>query len=312
MDSMENMIGSGVTEQNVDDANYVHPGTIETKPVSNCTYCSHESSDTVLYNTLNTTNFIIAGPCVLESYELALEVAVAVKEAAKAAKLNAIFKSSFNKANRTSVQGFRGPGIRKGLEWLARIRQETGLAVTTDIHEPEEAAIVAEAVDILQIPAFLCRQTALLTAAGNTNRIVNVKKGQFLAPWDMRHVHDKVACTGNRKILLTERGTTFGYNNLVVDMRAFPVMNEIGVPVIMDATHAVQMPGGQGACSGGDRRMVPYLARAAAAAGAQGIFMECHPDPDKALCDGPNSLYLQDFPGLLQQLSSIWSLGHAQ
>ena len=264
-----------------------------------------------LYRALCAGRFIIAGPCVLESYELAKEVAIAVKAAAADAGLTAVFKSSFDKANRTSRQSFRGPGMALGLEWLARIREETGLPVITDIHEPDEAAYVAEAVDILQIPAFLSRQTSLLIAAGETGRIVNIKKGQFLAPWDMRHVHDKVAATGNSKIILTERGVSFGYNNLVVDMRGFPIMKEIGVPVIMDATHSVQMPGGQGASSGGDRNMVPCLARAAVAAGADGVFLECHPDPDNALCDGPNSVRLDDLPGLLQQLSSIWSLVYA-
>jgi 2-dehydro-3-deoxyphosphooctonate aldolase (KDO 8-P synthase) len=265
-----------------------------------------------LYAALCAGNFVIAGPCVLESWNLALETALAVKEAASGAKLTAVFKSSFAKANRTSVSGFRGPGMARGLEWLARIREESGLPVLTDIHEPGEAADAAKAVDILQIPAFLCRQTALLTSAGQTGRIVNVKKGQFLAPWDMRHVHEKITRTGNPRILLTERGASFGYNNLVVDMRSFPLMKEIGVPVIMDATHSVQLPGGQGGCSGGDRRMVPYLARAAVAAGADGIFLECHPDPDNALCDGPNSLALRDLPALLQQLSAIWSLVHDQ
>ncbi len=265
-----------------------------------------------LYAALCGGPFVIAGPCVLESRELALEVARAVKEAAAAAGLTAIFKSSFDKANRTSLQSFRGPGMRQGLEWLACIREESGLPVITDIHEPGEAALVGEVADILQIPAFLSRQTSLLTAAGESGRIVNVKKGQFLAPWDMRHVYDKVAATGNKKILLTERGTSFGYNNLVVDMRAFPLMKGIGAPLIMDATHAVQMPGGLGASSGGDRRMVSCLARAAVAAGADGVFIECHPDPDKALCDGPNSLRLSELPGLLQQLSAMWSLLHAE
>jgi 2-dehydro-3-deoxyphosphooctonate aldolase (KDO 8-P synthase) len=270
------------------------------------------TTSSALYASLCSGHFVIAGPCVLESYELALDIAHGVKEAAAKAGLAAIFKSSFDKANRTSLQSFRGPGLSQGLEWLAKIREATGLPVITDIHEPHEASIVAEVVDILQIPAFLSRQTALLSAAGKTGRIVNVKKGQFLAPWDMRHVHDKVAATGNRKILLTERGTSFGYNNLVVDMRGFLIMKELGVPVIMDATHSVQMPGGQGASSGGERRMAPCLARAAVAAGADGVFIECHPEPDKALCDGPNSLRLSDLPGLLQQLSSIWSLIHAQ
>lgn len=270
------------------------------------------SSGNRLYKELCERRFVIAGPCVLESFELALEVAHAVKEAADAAGLVAVFKSSYDKANRTSLSSFRGPGRDQGLQWLARIREETGLPVITDIHEPAEAGAVAEVADVLQIPAFLCRQTALLEAAGRTGCIVNVKKGQFLAPWDMRHVLQKITSTGNGKVLLTERGTTFGYNNLVVDMRAFPIMADFGIPVIMDATHSVQMPGGQGASSGGDRKMVPNLARAAAAAGAHGIFLECHPDPDKALCDGPNSLALADLPHLLRQLSSIWSLIHAR
>ena len=265
-----------------------------------------------LYKSLCSRHFVIAGPCVLESFSLAFETALAVKEAAAAAGLAAVFKSSFDKANRTSLQGFRGPGMVQGLEWLARIREETGLPVITDIHEADEAAPVAEVADILQIPAFLCRQTSLLTAAGKTGRIVNVKKGQFLAPWDMKHVYRKIADTGNTRVMLTERGSSFGYNNLVVDMRSFSIMNEIGVPVIMDATHSVQLPGGQGGSSGGERRMAPPLARAAVAAGAHGVFIECHPDPDRALCDGPNSLALTELPLLLQQLSAIWSLFDAQ
>ena len=261
-----------------------------------------------LYSILCSRPFIIAGPCVLESFELALETAFAVKEAAEQAGLFAIFKASYDKANRTSLDAFRGPGMEQGLKWLDDIRGQTGLPVTTDVHDPLDAAPVAEAVDILQIPAFLCRQTALLTAAGKTGNIVNVKKGQFLAPWDMKNVHNKVAGTGNRKILLTERGSSFGYNNLVVDMRSFPIMAGCGVPVVMDATHSVQLPGGQGGSSGGDRRMAPHLARAAVAAGANAVFLECHPDPDKAQCDGPNSLALKDLPVLLQQLSAIWSI----
>lgn len=261
-----------------------------------------------LYRQLCERHFVIAGPCVLESWELALETALGVKAAAEKAGLTAVFKSSYDKANRTSANSFRGPGMKKGLEWLARIREETGLPVTTDIHEAEEAAPVAEAVDILQIPAFLCRQTSLLVAAAKTGRVVNVKKGQFSAPWDMQHVHGKLVSAGNKRVILTERGNSFGYNNLVVDMRSFPIMNALGVPTVMDATHSVQLPGGQGASSGGDRRMVPTMARAAAAAGAHGVFIECHPEPDKALCDGPNSLALADLAGLLQQLSSIWSL----
>jgi 2-dehydro-3-deoxyphosphooctonate aldolase (KDO 8-P synthase) len=245
---------------------------------------------------------------VLESFELARDTALRVREAAEAAGLPAIFKSSYDKANRSSVAGFRGPGMERGLDWLARIREESGLPVLTDIHDPGEAARAAKVVDILQIPAFLSRQTDLLLAAGASGRIVNVKKGQFLAPWDMRGVLDKVRSSGNMKVMATERGSSFGYNNLVVDMRSFAVMREFGVPLIMDATHAVQLPGALGGASGGDRRYVPCLARAAAAAGADGIFMECHPDPDHALCDGPNSLHLKDLPALLKNLSALWSI----
>ena len=265
-----------------------------------------------LYETLSARPFVIAGPCVLESFELALEVAHAVKEAAAAANLTAVFKSSYDKANRTSEKGFRGPGINKGLEWLARIREEVNLPVITDIHDPEEARIVGSVADILQIPAFLCRQTNLLHAAGKTGKVVNVKKGQFLAPWDMGPVVEKIRSTGNMKVMVTERGASFGYNNLVVDMRSFPVMREIGVPVIMDATHSVQLPGGQGTCSGGDRRHVPTLAKAAVAAGAHGGFLECHPDPDKALCDGPNSWPVADLKTLLDDLARLWSITYAR
>lgn len=261
-----------------------------------------------LYASLSGGPFIIAGPCVLESYNLAEETALAVAEAARAAGLFAVFKSSYDKANRSSLSGFRGPGLAQGVEWLARIREKTGLPVITDIHEPHEVPIVAEGVDILQIPAFLSRQTSLLVAAAESGRVVNVKKGQFLSPWDMKPLLEKLYSTGNRKIMLTERGSSFGYNNLVVDMRSFPVMRELGVPVVMDATHAVQLPGGQGASSGGDRRFVPTMARAAVAAGADGVFMECHPDPDKALCDGPNSLDLKNLPALLKELAALWSL----
>ena len=261
-----------------------------------------------LYTTLCTQHFVIAGPCVLESFELALSVAKELKAAAQAAGVTAVFKSSFDKANRTSLSGFRGPGMTQGLQWLAQIREETGLPVITDIHEPEEAAKVAEYVDILQIPAFLCRQTALLQAAAATEAIVNVKKGQFLAPWDMKNVVEKIRQSGNDKVMVTERGASFGYNNLVVDMRSFPIMNTIGVPSIIDATHSVQLPGGQGASSGGDRTMVAPIARAAVAAGAHGVFLECHPDPEKALCDGPNSIYLADLAPLLRQLASLWRL----
>ena len=261
-----------------------------------------------LYARLCREHFIFAGPCALEGFELALDVAHAVAEASKKAGLFAVFKSSWDKANRTSGQGFRGPGLVKGMDWLARIKEETGLPIVTDIHLPEQAAPVAEVADILQIPAFLCRQTDLLLAAARTGRVVNVKKGQFVAPWDMGPVAHKLTAAGNPRILLTERGASFGYNNLVVDFRSIPIMQELKVPVIFDATHSVQLPGGKGTCSGGDRRHVPTLARAAAAAGANGIFLECHPDPDKALCDGPNSWPLDKLPLLLKQLSAIWSI----
>ena len=264
-----------------------------------------------LYAQLTQDHFIFAGPCVLESFELALDTAWAVKEAAEAAGLFAVFKSSWDKANRTSGKGFRGYGLSQGLEWLARIKQETGLPVVTDIHLPDQATPVAGVADILQIPAFLCRQTDLLLAAAATGRVINVKKGQFVAPWDMGQVKAKILSAGNPRVLLTERGSSFGYNNLVVDFRSIPIMQEQGVPVIFDATHSVQLPGGQGTCSGGDRRHVPHLARAAAAAGADGIFMECHPDPDKALCDGPNSWPVDKLPALLRQLAAIWRLPNA-
>ena len=261
-----------------------------------------------LYKELQSHPFIFAGPCVLESFELARDAALAVKEAAKSAGLTAVFKSSYDKANRSAISGFRGPGLETGLKWLSRIKEETGLPVVTDVHEPGEIAEVARVADILQIPAFLSRQTSLLLAAGESGRIVNVKKGQFLAPWEMKNVIDKVKSTGNEMVLATERGSSFGYNNLVVDMRSFSIMKSFGVPTVMDATHAVQLPGGQGISSGGDRRHVPALARAAVAAGADGVFMECHPDPDKALCDGPNSLDIKDLPGLLKELAAIWEI----
>ena len=273
---------------------------------------SGAASPAALYEKLCEKPFVLAGPCVLESFELALETAHMVKAAAHEAGLTVIFKSSYDKANRTSLSGFRGPGLEKGLEWLARIREETGMPLVTDVHDPAEAAIAGRVVDVLQIPAFLCRQTNLLVAAAETGKIVNVKKGQFLAPWDMRSVAEKVRGAGNKKLLLTERGASFGYNNLVVDMRSFPVMREYGCPVVMDATHSVQLPGGQGACSGGDRRYVPALAKAAVAAGAHGVFLECHPDPDKALCDGPNSWPAAALAPLLQELAALWKLTYAR
>lgn len=264
-----------------------------------------------LYARLKNGRFIIAGPCVLESLELGLETAHAVREAAAAHDLFVVFKSSYDKANRTSGSSFRGPGLAKGLEWLALIREKTGLPVITDIHEPDQAAPVAAAVDILQIPAFLCRQTSLLEAAGRTGRVVNIKKGQYVSPRDMGPALGKVAQTGNPRVLLTERGTFFGYNNLVVDMRAIPIMRKFGAPVVFDATHSVQLPGGQGESSSGEREFVAPLALAAVAAGADGVFLECHPNPDKALCDGPNSLFLTDLPYLFKKLAGLWRMSDA-
>ncbi len=266
---------------------------------------------TSLYDTLCREHFLLAGPCALEDFGLALDTAFGVREAARAAGLPVVFKSSWDKANRTSGRSFRGPGLSLGMEWLARIKEATGLPVVTDIHLPEQAAPVAEVADILQIPAFLCRQTDLLLAAAATGRIVNVKKGQFLAPWDMEQVKNKLEEAGNPRILLTERGASFGYNNLVVDYRSLPIMQNFGVPVVFDATHSVQLPGGKGSSSGGQRGFVPVLARAAAAAGVNGIFMETHPDPDKALCDGPNSWPLSRLEGLLRELAALWSVPHA-
>lgn len=248
---------------------------------------------------------LIAGPCVIESEALTLAVAEALAAAARALRIGVIFKASFDKANRTSAQGFRGPGARKGLEILAEVRRRTKLPVLTDIHLPQQARAVAEVVDVLQIPAFLCRQTDLLIAAGKTGKVVNIKKGQFMAPRDMRQAVDKVRATGNQRVMLTERGTTFGYNNLVVDMRGLAVMREIGVPVVFDATHSVQLPGGQGTASGGERQFVPLLARAAVAAGVDAVFMEVHPCPEKALCDGPNSWPLGQFRALVKQLQAL-------
>jgi 2-dehydro-3-deoxyphosphooctonate aldolase (KDO 8-P synthase) len=261
-----------------------------------------------LYQRSITAPFLIAGPCVLESQELALEVALFLAELAERESIQVIFKSSFDKANRSSLESFRGPGLERGLEWLERIKERTGLPVITDIHEPRQAVTVGAVADVLQIPAFLCRQTDLLLAAGETGRVVNIKKGQFVAPWDMRPAVAKLRSTGNQKIWLTERGASFGYNNLVVDYRCFPLLAELGHPVIFDATHSVQLPGGQGHASGGQREFVPVLARAAVAAGCQGLFLEVHPDPEAALCDGPNSWPLHKLPALLQDLRRIWEL----
>jgi 2-dehydro-3-deoxyphosphooctonate aldolase (KDO 8-P synthase) len=251
---------------------------------------------------------LIAGPCQIESRDHAREVAAALAEMARAAGIGLIYKSSFDKANRTSVAGARGVGMEKGLGILAEIREQFSLPVLTDVHEPAQCAAAAEAVDVLQIPAFLCRQTDLLLAAGRTGRAVNVKKGQFLAPWDMANVAAKIASTGNEKILLTERGASFGYNMLVNDFRALPIMAETGYPVIFDATHSVQQPGGRGTSSGGERRFAPILARAALAVGVAAVFIETHPDPDRAPSDGPNMIPLAGMPALIARLKGFDAL----
>jgi 2-dehydro-3-deoxyphosphooctonate aldolase (KDO 8-P synthase) len=242
----------------------------------------------------------ILGPCVIESHDLTLGIADTLRDVADRLRVPIVFKASFDKANRTSGKSFRGPGLHEGLKTLDTVKRRTGLPLTTDVHETEQVSAVAEVCDLIQVPAFLARQTDLVQAAGRTGRAVNVKKGQFMAPWDMRHVVTKMAEVGNRKLLLTERGSTFGYNTLVNDMRAVPLMQDLGCPVIFDATHSVQMPGGQGDRSGGDRRMVPYLARAAVACGCDGLFLETHPRPDEALSDGPNMIALDQVPDLIR------------
>jgi 2-dehydro-3-deoxyphosphooctonate aldolase (KDO 8-P synthase) len=248
---------------------------------------------------------LIAGPCVLESEPLALAVAGTLASMSDRLGIPVVFKGSYDKANRSSADSYRGPGEAEGLRILAKVRREFGLPVTTDIHDPAQAERVAGVVDLLQVPAFLCRQTDLLLAAGRTGRPVNVKKGQFMAPGDMGNAVDKVRSTGNADVVVTERGTTFGYNNLVVDFRGLPTIRESVCPVVFDATHSVQLPGGAGKSSSGDRRFVPPLARAAVAAGIDGLFLEVHPDPDKALSDGPNSLPLASLEGLLRTLLAI-------
>jgi 2-dehydro-3-deoxyphosphooctonate aldolase (KDO 8-P synthase) len=245
---------------------------------------------------------LIAGPCALESRAHALEMAAALKEIAAKAGIGLVYKTSFDKANRTSGQSARGIGIEQALPIFAEIRESLKIPVLTDVHEPEQCARVAPAVDVLQIPAFLCRQTDLLAAAAATGKAVNVKKGQFLAPWDMQNVVAKITGAGNRNVLVTERGVSFGYNALVSDMRALPILKRIGAPVIFDATHSVQQPGGQGIASGGEREFVPVLARAAVAIGVAGVFIETHQDPDQAPSDGPNMLPLKQMEPLLREL----------
>ncbi|CCH47792.1 3-deoxy-8-phosphooctulonate synthase [Pseudodesulfovibrio piezophilus] len=263
-----------------------------------------------LYQKSRSGPFILAGPCVIESREIVLRAATTLAAIADRLGLPLVFKSSFDKANRTSVTSFRGPGMQEGVRLLSEVKAETGLPIVTDIHHPEQAPLVAEVADVLQIPAFLCRQTDLLVAAAKTGKIVNVKKGQFLAPWDMENVVNKLRASGNENIWLTERGVTYGYNNLVVDMRSIPEMRKFDVPVVFDATHSVQLPGGLGKASGGQREYIPVLASAAVAAGANGVFMECHPDPDNAKCDGPNSLPLDAVEALLTRLKALWELNN--
>jgi 2-dehydro-3-deoxyphosphooctonate aldolase (KDO 8-P synthase) len=247
----------------------------------------------------------IAGPCVIESHELTLSIAHTLRHLAEQLRIPLIFKASFDKANRTSGKSFRGPGLDEGLKTLEAVKRATGLAVTTDIHEIHQAAPVAEVCDLLQIPAFLARQTDLILAAGRTGKAVNVKKGQFMAPWDMKNVAKKMEEVGNRRLLLTERGASFGYGQLVSDMRSIPWMQDLGYPVIFDATHSVQMPGAMGDKSGGERRMIPYLARAAVACGCDGVFLESHPNPDQALSDGPNMIPLNELGGLIESCLRI-------
>ena len=267
-----------------------------------------------MYHTVNLDNMsigfgsplvLISGPCVIEDYPTTYDIAVFLKALAEKLDLPFIFKASYDKANRTSIDSFRGPGLKKGLEILSRIKTDLGIKILSDVHEVDQVEPAAAVLDILQIPAFLCRQTDLIMAAAKTQKPVNIKKGQFLAPWDMDNVVKKVTATGNHQVFITERGAMFGYNNLVVDFRSIQIIKEMGVPVIFDATHSIQLPGGAGSQSGGQRAYAPALARAAVAAGADGVFLEVHKDPDSALCDGPNSLKLDDLEGLLYQLKAI-------
>jgi 2-dehydro-3-deoxyphosphooctonate aldolase (KDO 8-P synthase) len=248
---------------------------------------------------------VIAGPCVIESQESALRHASLLKEAADRAGVPYIFKSSYDKANRSSATSFRGPGLERGLEILAEVKRKVGVPILTDVHESAQVAAVEQVADVLQIPAFLCRQTDFIVAVANSGKVVNVKKGQFLAPWDIANVVDKILSTGNDRVLLTERGVSFGYNNLVSDMRSLVWMRDLGYPVIFDATHSLQLPGGLGHASGGERKYIPALARAAVAVGIDALFMEVHEDPDRALSDGPNSLPLTDFEKLIRAVKQI-------
>lgn len=253
-------------------------------------------------------HFLIAGPCVVESEKIVMETAAAISEIAAGLGIPYVFKASYDKANRTSIASYRGLGITEGLRILQKVKKDLGIPILTDVHEVHDVARVAEVADILQIPAFLCRQTDLLCAAAKTGRVVNVKKGQFLSPWDIANVVKKLEEAGTQKVVLTERGASFGYQNLVVDMRAFPVMRALGYPVVFDATHSVQLPGGGGTCSSGQREFIAPLARAASAAGCDGFFMEVHPSPEQALSDGPNMVRLSELKPLLEELKAIWQV----
>jgi 2-dehydro-3-deoxyphosphooctonate aldolase (KDO 8-P synthase) len=265
-------------------------------------------NDAAIWKNLNSPRelFLIAGPCVIENEKLCLHVASSLKTVCAELGIFYVFKASFDKANRTSGKSYRGPGMKEGLKVLAHIREELEVPVLTDIHNEAQAATAGQVVDILQIPAFLCRQTDLIEAAGATGKIVNLKKGQFLSPTEMGQVAEKAKLAGTKKILLTERGTTFGYNNLVADMRSLPILKRFGCPVVFDATHSVQLPGGGGDKSSGQREFAPVLARAALAAGANGVFIETHPQPEKALSDGPNMIPLADMAGLLKSLLRVF------
>ncbi len=248
---------------------------------------------------------LIAGPCVIESERQTLEAAKRIKEISHKVKIPFIFKSSFDKANRTSIGSFRGPGIKRGLEILNKVKDKLGLPVLSDVHCVREISLASKVIDVIQIPAFLCRQTDLLVEAAKTGRVINIKKGQFLAPWDILPIIRKIESAGNRNILVTERGVSFGYNNLVTDFRSLKIMRDFGYPVIFDATHSIQIPGGRGTCSGGEREFVSALSRSAVSFGCEGLFLEVHKNPDKALCDGPNMIDLKELKSLLGQIVRI-------
>jgi len=249
--------------------------------------------------------FLIAGPCVIETKNIVFETASVLKEIAENLRIPFIFKASYDKANRSSIKSYRGPGIEKGVEILSEVKETFNIPIISDVHSVIEIKIARDILDVIQIPAFLCRQTDLLIEAGKTGKPVNVKKGQFIAPWDVSNIIEKLKSTGNKQIMITERGTCFGYNNLVVDFRSFPIIRSMGVPVIFDATHSVQLPGGAGACSSGQKEFIPYLSRAAVACGIDGLFFEVHPQPDKALCDGPNMIPLKEFKNLIESLVEV-------